>query len=88
MLRAFVVRRSSVRSVARGDDGTDWLFAASTLTSGVSVTCAIVGSRMARRQTSKSGNMEVAGRSATNAAIVRPNAATTAGLVGAFDFST
>ena len=55
--RAFVVRRSSVRSVARGDDDTDSLFTVSTLTSGVSVTWAIVGSRMARRQTSKSGNM-------------------------------
>ena len=32
--------------------------------------------------------MEAAGREAANAAIVRPNAETTAGLVGAFDFST
>ena len=84
----FIVRRSNVRCVARGDDDTDLLFAVSTLTSGISVTWAIVGSRMARRQTPKSGNMEAASRSATNAAIVCPNAATAAGLVGAFDFPT
>ena len=86
--RAFVSRRNSVRSVAQGDDDTDSLFVVSTLTNGVSVTRAIAGSRMARRQTSKSGNMETAGRAATNVAIVRPNAEITAGLVRAFDCST
>ena len=49
-IRALVVRRSRVRSVARGDDGIDSLFDASTLTSSVSVAWAIDGSRMARRQ--------------------------------------
>ena len=89
--RAFVVRRSSVKSVARGDNDshdTDSLFAFSTLTSGVRVNWAVVGSRMARRQKSKSGNMEAAGKSATNAAIVRSNAKTTAGVVETFVFST
>ena len=50
MPRAFVVRRSSVKSVARGDDDTDSLFAVSTLTSGVRVNWTVVGSRMAIRQ--------------------------------------
>ena len=36
----------------------------------------------------KRGNIEAVGRSAANEAIVRSNAATTAGLVGAFNFST
>ena len=86
--RALVVMRSSVRSVARGDDEIDSPFDASTLTSGVSVAWAIDGSRMARRQTSKRGNIEAVGRFAARSAIVRPNAATTAGLARAFDFST
>ena len=81
--RALVVRRSSVRSVARDDDEIDSQFDDNTLTSGVSVTWEIVGSRMARRQMSKRENIEEIGRSAANAVIVRLNAATTARLVGA-----
>ena len=81
-----MIRRSSVRSVVRGDDDTVSLVDASTLTSSVGVAREMVGSRMARRQMSKSGNMKAGGRSATNAPIVYPNAPTTAGLVGAFDF--
>ena len=47
--RAFIVRRSSVRRVARCDDDTDSPFSVSTLTSGVSVTGVVVSPRMARR---------------------------------------
>ena len=86
--RALVVRRSSVRSVARGADEIDSLIDASTLTSGVTMVWAIVGSRIARRQVSKRGNIEAVGRFAARSTIVRPNAATTAGLARAFDFST
>ena len=78
MPTALVVRRSSLRSVARGDDEIDSLFDASTLTSGVLVAWVICGSRI-----SKSGNVEAVGRFAARSAIVRPNATTTAELVGA-----
>jgi hypothetical protein len=47
----------------RGDDDTVSLVDAGTLTSGVSVARAMVGSRMARRQMSKRGSVEAGGRS-------------------------
>lgn len=86
--RAFVASRSSVRSVARGEDDIDSPVDVISLTSGANVVGAIVGSRIARRQMSRSGNNDAAGRPATSATIVRENAGTTAGLGGAFDFST
>ena len=77
-----------MRNVARDDGEIDSPIDFSTLTSGISVAWEMVGSRMARRRMSKRGNIEPVGISAANAAIVRPNVATTEGLVGAFDFST
>ena len=92
MPTAFVVRRSSVRSVVRGDggdDGIDLLFAVRTLTSDVSVTRAIVALRMTQTpgviEREHGSGQQICDYS--NAAIVRPNAETTAGLVGTFGFS-
>jgi hypothetical protein len=66
MLRAFVVKRSSVRGVAWANE-INSLFDASTLMSGMSIAWAIDGLRMARRQMSKSRNIEAIGKSAVKA---------------------
>ena len=88
--RALVVRHSSVRRVVRGKDDKDSLIDVSTSTSRSmpSVTGAIVGSRIARRQTSRSENKDVTGRFAASALIVCANAVIITALGGASDFST
>jgi len=86
--RAFVARRSSVRTVARGEDNKGSSVDVTALTSGASVAEAVVGSRIARRQMSRSGNRDEAGRATARVDIVCETAATTTGLGGVFDFST
>ena len=71
-----------------GRDNKDSLVDVSTLMSGASVAGAIVGSRIARHQMSRSGNRDAAGRAAARVDIVCETVATTTGLGGAFDFST
>ena len=75
--RAFVARRSSERTVARGEDNKDSLVDVSTLMSGASVAGAVVGSRIARRQMSRSGKRDAAGRASARVDTVCETAATT-----------